>query len=348
MILRAVLVVVAAAALSAGGLWVYLTWFAGNLNLDGRRQWAVVRVPTATPAPTRVLVLYATRVRPDFPTLTPTPTPTPWPTEAFVPLATATPVAVRPVLDIAAVRAAELDPGQLGCTDYYRRMLIDYQGRESFGPSVAYSISDRLVAIRDDCAAAGWAPEFSFNRVCLGYEVAGITLSSGLVRTVGEVPREEARGTGRDESGNILVHFARMSLADGLGCWYYQASSQQWAWVVYGEGNGVDLPQFPACNGLLRDLLAERREYAGGGAAGIARAIDRTRFDGYGVCSDSLWNLFPVKSGSKLCGVQSDTGITADGSLVVNWHAEYPPAGGDVCWVLRSGRSEWEVYPYGG
>lgn len=149
--------------------------------------------------------------------------------------------------------------------------------------------------------------------------------------------------TGRDEKGNILVHFARLPDADAAGCWYYNAARQAWAWAAPGIGSGIDRPRFPACAGRLRSRLAAAAEL-GFGPVEVSRAVDAVRLRAPEQCGSPLWNPFPRAAPGAECGVEEPTGLTGAGRLVVHWHPDYLPADDSVCWILTLETAEWEFF----
>ena len=276
-----------------------------------------------------------------FPVATPTSPPTPRPTRDLT-LSVATPT-------LAAKTPVPEHPGMfwegeiLSCADQYRRMLIEYDGRVPFGVEVAWSLSEELKDLRPGCVDEGWNPLFDPGVACLSGSVAGISISPGLTRRLNSVAHPMALPTGRDGQGNILVHFERLPLVDGPGCWYYNSAGQAWAWSVLGDSLGVDRPRFPACSRLLRSLTAAVAD-EDFGSVHVARALDEVRRQLPAGCGSILWNPFPGPGSHEDCGVSGDTGLNDDGYLVITWHPGYLPADGSVCWTLAPGSSSWEFF----
>ena len=273
-----------------------------------------------------------------FPTETPIPTPTVRPTPDFSRLALPT---VTPVLPEASVEPEF--PEGLSCVQQYRLMLVNYDGRAPFGLQVAYDLSESLKEYRPECLTQGWNPVFNPSVVCTSGSVAKVRLTSGLTRRLTSGSKPQALATTRDSSGNMLIHFTRLPMEHARGCWYYRSDDDAWAWVVDGGGFGVDLPRFPACDGLLQELLASlpAHEFS---MLEIARMLDEVRLLTPEDCSSPLWGLFPDSGSHEDCGVPGDTGLTDDGVFVVTWNEEYPPSDYAVCWVLRPSANAWEFF----
>ena len=275
------------------------------------------------------------------PTPTPVPTPTRVPLPGFipeVPLDTSGGGLSGP--HGASEDAAAVPPS---CVDHYRRMLVEYEGRVPFGSQVAYQLSRELVELRPDCSRQGWSPRFEADLVCVTGRVGEVSISRGLTWRQNSLSYPRAVPTARDSRGNILVHFARMPFDDAGGCWYYSSDTRAWAWLVVGSGSGVDLPRFPSCEALLRDLLASQAQ-RGFGPLQVVRAVDEVRLRLPVPCGSGLWNVFPTSRFQEGCGVESGTGLTPAGDLVVSWHDGHFPADDAVCWVLPRGSDEWKFH----
>ena len=285
-----------------------------------------------------------------FPTATPVPTPTPRPfldlrfiDPSPAPEPSPEPGFVREPVSFWAGR--DIDPVSLSCRDRYREMLMAYDGRIPFGPEAARALSEELVSNRPECLEEGWSPEFDLGRVCVRDTVGGVRIRPGLIHSAGAWSPAQAVGTGRDGEGNILLHFKKLPLKDGRGCWYYLAGRRSWSWFAVGEGGGVDPRIFPECDALLRARLL------GGlspdlGPLDVARAIDEVRAVRGGGCPVGQWSLYPRSSGYGFCGIEAPTGLSADGSLVLNWQIGHPASGGALCWVWKPGGEGWrEYYP---
>ena len=284
-----------------------------------------------------------------FPTDTPVPTITPRPTFSVRSVAgrlTPTPEAATAafVKEPSSFWAGRDVPAvSLSCRDRYREMLIAYDGRVPFGPEAAAELSRELVSNRPECLEEGWSPDFDLERVCVTSTVGGVRIRKGLVYSSSAWDEAAALGTGRDVDGNILVHFRKLPLDDARGCWYYLASEKSWSWFVSGEGGGVDPSIFPACDALLRAVLLEDLS-PGIGALDVARAIDDVRTELGEGCPARLWDLYPRAGGYGFCALDSPTGLSDDGSLVLNWQLAHPASGGALCWVWTLSDAVWREY----
>ena len=283
-----------------------------------------------------------------IPTMTPAPSPTPRVLAVVLsdvdrrgaPTPTPLPAALAALFDVP-------EEGILSCMDQYRRMLIDYRGRVPFGPEVAEQLSDGMLSVRKDCGEEGWAPEFGLEIVCVGLRVSGLRISDGFVVWEGakeKYPR--VLSTRRDGNGNLLVHFKRLPFQESRGCWYYDTVRLSWAWVVSkdsGAEGGVDRPEFPVCEGYLRNLVDD---VGGEGvrALEVARLVDRVRADLPSECETKLWDIYPRLSWNPGCEVQGDTGLLPDGSLLLNWHPEHLASDGAVCWLRNGESGEWRPF----
>lgn len=273
-----------------------------------------------------------------IPTPSPTPTPTRRPPPVFSSSGGGEP---HPTLEAAPGGGDDRLP--LTCTAEYRRSLVDYRGRIPFGAEVARDLAERLREARQDCAGDNWAPELSSSRVCFRASIAGVNVSPGLTGRASSVAIPVVLTSGRDDSGNILLHFARLPSRDDPGCWYYQASREAWAWIALGRDSGVDRRPFPGCDRRLRQLVSAD-DGPDFGPAAVARATDEVRLQVPSDCGSTLWNPFPSSHPHEDCASRSGTGIDEDGSLVITWHPGYPPSDYAVCWVLPAGTDVWDVY----
>ena len=162
-----------------------------------------------------------------IPTATPFPTPTPWPTLDSGWRVSPTPEFRVPVVE---------DPRS--CTGEFREMLVNYRGRIPFSAQVAFLLARDLRSERPDCVDLGWNPEFDPGLSCEGASVGGVMLSPDLIYRAHALASRDPQPTGKDERGNVLVHFARVPLQDAPGCWYYSVKGQVWGWWVSGGGSG--------------------------------------------------------------------------------------------------------------
>ena len=279
-----------------------------------------------------------------FTTPAPTPALSPAPSPSSVP--SLVPSQDGLVASLASTPTPE-PPGMLwqgdvpSCVDLYRRMLVGYDGRIPFGAEVAWSLSEEFRNMDAGCADEGWDPLFDAGVVCERGSIAGVRISPGLTRRLNSIAHPKALPTGRDSKGNILVHFRRLPLGDGAGCWYYNSARRVWAWTVLGVESGVDRPRFPDCDALLLSLIAASAD-EGFGPLHVARALDEAGLRSPGRCVPPLWSPFPFSGSHEDCGVSGGTLLQDDGLLVVSWHPDYRPADGSVCWVLDSG--SWEFF----
>ena len=305
--------------------------------------------PTRAPVDPSVFRYVSGDQRLVFPTDTPVPTITPRPTFSFpgvgdrlTPVPDPGPAAfVKEPSSFWAGR--DIPAVSLSCRDRYREMLIAYDGRVPFGPEAAAELSRELVANRQDCLEEGWSPDFDLERVCVTGTVGGVRIRKGLVYSASAWDEPAALGTGRDVDGNMLVHFRKMPLEDTRGCWYYLASDRSWSWFVLGGGRGVDPSIFPACDALLRAVLLEGLS-PGTGTLDVARAIDNVRAELGEGCPARLWDLYPRVGGYGSCALDAPTGLSDDGSLVLNWQLAHPASGGALCWVWTPGDGVWREY----
>ena len=316
-----------------------------SMGLGGRGEPTPVSLPPAAAEPVYPIVPGVHRYvdpggRLVFPSPTPVPTRAPRPTRDFARIFSTpeAPAAATPVP--AGVREAPLS-----CVDQYRRMLLDYDGRLLFGAEVAWSLSEELKGLRPDCVESGWNPVLDTGLACVSGSVAGVDISPGLTRRLHSVALPRALPTGRDDRGNVLVHFERSPLADRPGCWYYNSARRTWAWSVSGVDSGVDRPRFPVCDELLRDLAASAASADGRfGPVDVARALDEARRQLPAECGSLLWNPFPESGSHRDCGVPGVTGRNGDGALVITWHPDYLPADGSVCWALPLDSGSWKFF----
>ncbi len=313
------------------------------MGLGGLGEPTPVSLPPATAEPVYPVVPGVHRyVEPDgrlvFAPPTPVPTPSPRPVRDLAQIFS-TPDAPPPTMTTAPAEPPEEPPS---CVDQYRRMLLDYDGRLLFGAEVAWSLSEDLKRLRPDCVESGWNPVLDTGVACVSGSVAGVDISLGLTRRIHSVAPPRALPTGRDDRGNVLVHFKRVPLFDRSGCWYYNSARRAWAWSVSGFDEGIDRPRFPVCDKLLRELAASDGDDFG--PVHVARALDEARRQLPAECGSLLWNPFPESGSHRDCGVPGVTGRNDDGALVITWHPDYLPADGSVCWALPLDSGSWKFF----
>lgn len=240
------------------------------------------------------------------------------------------------------------DGGLVTCVDMFRRMLVGYEGRRPFGPEVAEELSGELVRLRPDCGEAGWAPEFRLEAVCVQGRLAGKPLPEAMVVREGSLKIPRALGSRKDVHGNTFVQFERMPFVDSRGCWLFTVYDGAWAWFVSGVGVGVDMPEFHACEDVLRGVLVGEQS-AEMGAHEVAQAVEVVKEESGGRCHSAGWDLYPRSEGHVGCGDGAlETGWTEDGSLVVNWQVEHRGSTGALCWIYDGETGEWREYLGGG
>ena len=247
------------------------------------------------------------------------------------------------VESVPATLVAEPGSETRGCEEHYRDLLGEQGPRPVFGAEVAWRLSEELLEARPECLEEGWAPELGLEVQCQGPVVGGLSVSEGLLRYEGQTNRPRLGPTGRDQYGNVLLHFRRLPLTDGPGCWYYQVSRDTWGWQVMGGASGVAVPEFPACEAMVRERVT-RGMLADLGTLHVARVVDEVRREHGAECGSGLWRSYPRRAGYSDCGIEADTGVTEDGAMVVNWHERQPALGGVVCWIFRAGGDGWEEY----
>ena len=181
------------------------------------------------------------------------------------------------------------------CRDDYRLMPIGYDGRIPFGAEVAWSLSEELKKRRPGCVEEGWDALPDTGVTCPSGAVAGVRISPGLTRRSNSVSHPEALPTGRDEQGNILLHFRAGSPGGPSGLLVSTSSARQvWAWSVLGGESGVDRRRFPECNRLLRSLVETAASGGDFGPVHALRAMDEVRAEMPAGCGSALWGVFPV------------------------------------------------------
>ena len=270
---------------------------------------------------------------------TPSPEPGPTPTKmvrVFVP--TATPTAL-PDRYVELGRAVVLT-----CLNEYRRLVAEYPVGLLFRSESAESLAELLAARRSDCGE-GWAPAFNYRVSCVGGGIGGELFGAGLVRFVGSFGDRLALPTQRGEVGDVLIHFSRLPDREGRGCWYYSAAQEVWWWAeVNSEGTvrdwGREPVLYPICDFVLQDrILAGPRVRA----ADVARLVAEVRREYAGYCDVNGWNMFPRLGGNQGCDIVAPTGIFEDGSVVVNFHPDYPATDGSVCWHWSPEEGVWSA-----
>ena len=242
------------------------------------------------------------------------------------------------------VREVEVEIDGLECNDAYRELLRGYSVDGFFSARVAEGIAETLLERRDDCGAEGWSPVFKLGRVCTQSSVGGVRLPNSLLRYEGSLNVPRSVGTVMDPEGNILVHFEKLPLSEGRGCWFYEARSRRWAWFTEGVGRGVDGAKFPRCEARLRQLVVDGVQSGAVDSLRVARWVDEVRLGDVGGCPEEFWNPYAGSGGHQDCGEGWSTGVIPDGRIVVNWQEGFRVSSGAVCWVLSPGGAEWEEY----
>ena len=328
----------------------------------GSRQLSEpIRVPAEAPVPTPVVGKEFSRPqRLVLPTFTPVPSPTP---PGLFELSADSPDEAGPVRPAVgpAVTASERfdfvqygttsgvwsDPGPgglVGCVDVFRRSVLAYEGRAPFGPEVAQSLSDQLLRSRPDCADAGWAPVFALEPVCVVPFFADRRLPDTLIFFQPGARYGVVRASMKDPFGNVVIHFSRMPLVDGLGCWHFAVYDGSWTWFSNPLGEGIDYLRFPHCEAALRGLIAPTLGQPVRPLEVLA-FMDSVRVETEG-CVQGGWEPFPQGGGYPACGGRA-TGWHEGGEFVLNWHESYLASGGDVCWVYKAAEDEWMAYTGG-
>ena len=242
------------------------------------------------------------------------------------------------------VEEVEPDIESLDCNGAYRELLKGYSGDSVFGATVAEGIAETLLERRADCASDGWSPVFKLGRVCTQRSVGGVGLPNGLLRYEGSLGVPRSVGTVRDGEGNLLVHFEKLPLGEGRGCWFYEVRTRRWAWFAEGVGKGVDVAKFPRCEAGLRQLVVDGAEGGEVDSHRVAQWIDEVRLRDPVGCPEEFWNPYASNDGHQDCGEGWGTGVIPDGRIVVNWREGFRVGSGAVCWVVSPGGTEWEEY----
>ena len=245
------------------------------------------------------------------------------------------------------------------CTDYFRVLLVNYDGVESFGPEVAQRLSDRMIAGRPDCLVEGWSPIFAMVQTCRGVRVTGEP-ESGVpnnfrVRLFGGNVLGPTKKDGA--LGYMLLHFIKLPLSDKPGCWFYRPDVRTWFWselvplyedrtataddYVRGD-SGTDSAVFHQCDSLL-GILIPKMLAAGDelDALMVAVAIDRVRLlvpehcSGVDPFGRYFWDIYPQGFPQVGCGLNAPTGPVSDGRYVINWAEGYFDAEESPCWVFE-------------
>ena len=276
-----------------------------------------------------------------WPTFTPVPTPEPTPEPAGAAGRDDGVVTVPGDGDV----AGPVAPGRrFTCRVDFRRWLVATKWRTA--RDLDRGMAD-FRALRPDCNAVVFAPEFSAGPRCRdGDRVGGVRVGSFFSRGEAHNYDLELLGTRKSGAGDMLVHFARLPERTGPGCWYYQARAGRWLETVPGgSGSAAAVPAptaapvaggFRVCDDALRRRFASEPDLVN--ALLMQSVIDQVA-TGLAECSAG-WE--PRVSEARLaarCPVR-DSGWAADGSIVVHWSGS--PGDGASCWVYDPSSGEWE------
>ena len=113
--------------------------------------------------------------------------------------------------------------------------------------------------------------------------------------------------SGKDDEGNIFLHFQKLPLRVNLAVGITGAKGQAWSWNVLGVGSGIDRPVFPECESRLREILAGSEAEAVGSLE-VVRGIDDVKAELARECDVGLWDIYPQRGGREGCLVVAPTG----------------------------------------
>ena len=199
-------------------------------------------------------------------------------------------------------------------------------------------LNEEFVTGRPDCVEDGWAPEFSYSSGCSGERFAGGDATAGSY--FGEFPDgnssrprwgEFVWNSTRQEERKVLIQFDRLPFRDAPGCWDGNIILGTWRWQVEGGSEyGFDYRVPRVCNGTLL-LLAEMMRLEGWSTPDWVLESGRYLRESQEDCPVN--RLEPVVEADPACAVQSDTGPTEEGGLVLHWQNYGLFRGQPVCWV---------------
>ena len=144
----------------------------------------------------------------------------------------------------------------------------------------------------------------------------------------------------------VLIHFERMPLREGQGCWAGDVANGMWIWLLKDRSEyGFLPPSSEVCNRDLL-LLAEQLYYDGWDLGKWLTGVEQYVRENRELCPQA--RLFPVPEASYKspagCPVQGVAGLF-EGGVVVHWASQF--IGMPVCWVGRLDEAEGEFEWFG-
>ena len=216
-----------------------------------------------------------------------------------------------------------------GCEALFRSSLVSLPPEPLFGAEVVSAAVDTFVVESPSCLAEGWDPVVGLQRVCHGLRVGGLLLPEGLT-TLPEFGGQRSAGvTGRDESGNLLIHFEAVPFESLSGCWFYDSSREIWGWSLSDGREGIDRVIQSACDEELRRLILQFDVVDAELVSEVMLSIRQS----YPLdCDARAWSQFPSLFSHGDCRHAGPTGRFEDGSILINWLPGYLASDGSVCW----------------
>ena len=210
---------------------------------------------------------------------------------------------------------------------------------DKFDADYARALNERFMESRQDCVEAGWAPEFADEPVCQGKTLGGndATNSSFIgyydgASTIGRTRQGDFVWHPTHAAGRlVLIHFDRMPVRGGPGCWSGNIVDGTWDWQTKsGQEYGRDYPESSGCSlGLAK--LAERNYREGWSTDDWLEQASAHIGENLGDCPRQ--RTYPALEAQDGCPIRNDLGLIDGSRLVLHWDIRKIHPGNPVCWV---------------
>ena len=220
-----------------------------------------------------------------------------------------------------------------------RALTSQLRERErEFDVEYVMGLNESFLASRPDCAELGWAPVFSYGAECSGKTVGTRDATVGGfygrfdgASLVGNPRKGDFVWYPTQQVGSqVMMHFERMPLRDGAGCWTGDIRSGRWIWQTADASEyGYFHPDSRYCNASLLGA-AERIHGQGWSAEQWMLEVSTYLRDNREDCPRH--RLRPILEAHDGCVAPAAAAVDA-GGVAVHWDERYVLTGRPVCWV---------------